>query len=128
MTTRRPESLRAENMQLVPARPDECQRCGACCATFRVSFHWLEAADAGLPDACVERLTPARVCLAGTNAKAPRCVALRGALGERVTCAVYAQRPTPCRELEIGDDKCNRARARHGLPPVAPPESTVSRP
>lgn len=55
-------------------------------------------------------------CMAGTDSAAPRCAALQGVVGNQVTCTVYAQRPAPCREVEPGDDKCNRARERYGLP------------
>ena len=54
-------------------------------------------------------------CMAGTGSATPHCTALQGVVGEQVTCMVYEQRPAPCREVEPGDDKCNRARARHGL-------------
>ena len=35
----------------------DCCSCGACCATFRVSFYWAEAAIRGLPSDLVEQLT-----------------------------------------------------------------------
>ncbi len=93
-----------------------CQQCGACCAAFRVSFYWAEAEARGLPDAAIERVTPHLACLAGTNQQHPRCVALAGEVGKGVTCGLYAQRPSPCREVQPGDEKCEEARARHGLP------------
>jgi Fe-S-cluster containining protein len=95
-----------------------CVRCGACCATYRVSFYWSEAAARGLPDALTEKLDPWMSCMAGTSRPAPRCVALRGTIGGEVACTVYAERPSPCRELQPGDDQCARARLRHGLPPL----------
>ena len=55
-------------------------------------------------------------CMAGTGGAAPHCAALQGVVGKQVTCTVYEQRPAPCREVEPGDDKCNQARARYGLP------------
>ncbi len=54
----------------------------------------------------------------GTHAKAPRCTALEGTVGEAVRCTLYAQRPSPCREVEPGDERCTTARARHGLAPL----------
>lgn len=33
-------------------------------------------------------------------------------------CSVYPQRPSPCREVQPGDEKCNKARDRHGLDPL----------
>lgn len=90
-----------------------CLSCGACCMTYRVSFYWAEADARGLPPFLTERVTPTLSCMAGTNARAPRCAALRGTV-----CSVYEQRPEPCREVQVGDDKCLRARAYHGLPPL----------
>jgi Fe-S-cluster containining protein len=95
-----------------------CQQCGACCAFFRVSFYWGEAAELGLPGEAFEQLTPHLACLTGTNQIPPRCHALQGVVGKAVTCVRYEARPSPCREVQAGDEKCNRARARHGLPPL----------
>jgi len=98
---------------------DVCQRCGACCAHFRVPFYWSEAEASGLPHAAVEQITPLLACMAGTNQPQPRCHALEGRVGEWVSCQLYGQRPSPCRELQPGEDKCNLARVRHGLPPIS---------
>jgi Fe-S-cluster containining protein len=95
-----------------------CLTCGACCMTYRVSFYWAEADARGLPPALTEQVNPFYSCMAGTNAAQPRCLALQGPLGGPVACSVYEQRPDPCRELQVGDDKCVRARARHGLAPL----------
>ena len=92
-----------------------CLRCGACCATYRVSFYWAEAAELGLPDSLVEKVSPWHACMSGTGQSEPRCRALDGAIGKSVSCRVYSLRPSPCRELQPGDEKCNRARIRHGL-------------
>jgi Fe-S-cluster containining protein len=102
-----------------PGNP--CVSCGACCATYRVSFYWAEAERRGLESALVEQVNPWMACMAGTQGPAPRCGALEGRVGEAATCRVYAQRPEPCRELQAGDDKCRRARERHGLPALAAP-------
>ena len=96
-----------------------CVRCGACCATYRVSFYWSEAEANGLADTLTEKLSPWMSCMAGTNRALPRCVALRGEIGADIGCSIYAQRPSPCRELLPGDEQCHRARARHGLPPLS---------
>ncbi len=96
-----------------------CTRCGACCAHFRVSFYWAEAAERGLPETLYEPLTPVMACMRGTHSKTPRCSALAGEVGGQVACTVYAQRCSPCRELQPGDAKCQQARAAHGLPALA---------
>lgn len=95
-----------------------CLHCGACCTFYRVSFYWAEAEARGLPDRLTEQVSPFLSCMAGTNQAAPRCQALQGVVGERVACGVYEQRTSICRELQPGDDKCNKARARYGLAPI----------
>lgn len=55
----------------------------------------------------------------GTDHVPSRCAALTGRVGERVACGIYEWRPNPCRELEPASDACGKARARHGLPPLA---------
>jgi Fe-S-cluster containining protein len=57
----------------------------------------------------------------GTLAKPVRCVALKGELGQDVSCGIYAKRPSPCREFDAWhadgtpDERCQQARARIGL-------------
>lgn len=106
---------------------DCCTGCGACCAAFRVDFHPSELASAtagGVADALTVPVTAHLVRMRGTDDGLPRCVALEGRIGERVRCTIYASRPSPCRDfapyaaLGIGEDACDRARARHGLPPL----------
>ena len=108
-------------------RDDPCTRCGACCAAFRVDFHCSELASAvagGMPDALTVPVTASLVRMRGTDDAPPRCIALAGEIGVRVHCSLYASRPSPCRDfapyaaLGIGEDACDRARARHGLPPL----------
>jgi len=106
-------------MPHVEPDPEPCQTCGACCATYRVSFYWAEADALGLPAGLTRPLTPWHACMDGTQQPLPRCVALDGRLGEAVRCTVYEARPSACRELQPGEDKCVRARARHGLAPLA---------
>ena len=95
-----------------------CLTCGACCAAFRVSFYWAEAEERGLPEALTEPVQRWFACMAGTNQPRPRCAALQGEVGREVACTAYAQRPTPCRGVDAGDEKCRQARAMHGLAPL----------
>ena len=99
-----------------------CTECGACCASFRVSFYWAEAEDGGgtVPVAMTEKVDSFHRCMRGTWSAAPRCTALSGEVGRQVACGIYAQRPSPCREVEQGSAQCQRARARHGLPALVP--------
>jgi len=103
-----------------------CMTCGACCAHFRVSFYWAEADDAcgEVPADLTEPLNLMLRTMRGTNAREPRCVALQGEPGGCVSCGIYAQRPSPCREFAMSgengiyNEACDRARARYGLPPL----------
>ncbi len=102
-----------------PSSP--CLACGACCAAFRVAFYWAEP----VPAALTERLDPHRAVMRGTRADPVRCVALEGTVGQATRCAIYDDRPSPCRELapstpQAGNPQCDAARARYGLPPLAP--------
>ena len=113
-----------------------CQRCGACCAAFRVAFHWSEAAPhtpEGLDEALTVKVRPFEIAMRGTEGGAAlRCVVLEGTVGRDVACAIYARRPSPCRALtaawEHGEPspQCDRARARHGLPPLTPADFTTA--
>ena len=98
------------------ASANPCQACGACCASFRVSFYWADGEARGLPVELTEQLNPWFGCMAGTYRAAPRCIALAGTVGVDVGCQVYEHRPEPCREVQAGDSQCLKARARHGLP------------
>jgi Fe-S-cluster containining protein len=97
---------------------NRCLSCGACCMSFRVSFYWREALELGLPETMTEQVTPHMACMAGTNASKPYCAALAKGDAGPMACGVYAHRPSPCRDVAVGDDKCLRARALHGLRPL----------
>lgn len=111
-----------------------CMTCGACCAHFRVSFYWAEADDAGgvVPADLTEPLNLMMRAMRGTNAREPRCVALQGEPGGCVSCGIYAQRPSPCREFAMSgesgvyNEACDRARARYGLPPLYHPSGFMA--
>jgi Fe-S-cluster containining protein len=93
-----------------------------------VDFHCSELAGAdgrGVPPALTVPVLPELLRMRGTDAAPPRCSALAGVIGQRVRCTIYAERPSPCRDfapyapLGLGEDACDRARARHGLPPLS---------
>lgn len=92
-----------------------CQSCGACCAFSR---HWprftleSEADLARIPDELVSRDR------SGMRWAGDRCAALCGEVGVATSCAIYADRPDVCRACEPGDEACEMARARFGLPPI----------
>lgn len=105
---------------------DVCQRCGACCASLRVSFHrsQLESRGGCVPDALADDETDSTCRMRGTDRSPPRCVALVGKVGESVRCGIYEYRPDPCREFMpdgvfgLNNAECSRLRARFGLAPL----------
>ncbi len=84
------------------SEPNPCLICGACCAYYRIAFYRDESSDAPggfVPVELTERVHQQMLCMKGTNSYPPRCIALRGEVGEQVSCAIYEQRPTTCREF-----------------------------
>lgn len=106
-----------------------CLRCGACCAHFRVAFHWSEAEaflGGKVPPELTEKLDHHRVAMRGTNVAQPRCTALQGVVGEAAHCGIYPLRPSVCRDVQpawesgVASPQCDRARLAHGLPLLRP--------
>jgi uncharacterized protein len=106
-----------------------CLLCGACCAHFRVSFHWSEAEPSmggQVPPALTDKLDAHRVVMRGTWAAHPRCTALKGTVGQGACCDIYEQRPSVCREVVpswehgVASPQCDKARVAHGLVPLTP--------
>ncbi|HET6435014.1 MAG TPA: YkgJ family cysteine cluster protein [Xanthomonadaceae bacterium] len=109
--------------------PHPCLTCGACCATFRVSFHWAETEPmlgGKVPAGLTEKFDAHRVVMRGTWAQQPRCVALDAEIGVRSRCSIHADKPSVCREVpaswEYGapSPQCDKARIAHGLPVLTP--------
>lgn len=97
----------------------DCRTCGACCAPqrndavyvgvtaadiARMSRLWRERHVAR--DAVLTKLDPVGRCV---------CVALRGAIGQRVSCTIYERRPSECRSFTAGTPECHKARRQAGL-------------
>ena len=103
----------------------DCTRCGACCVTPLenraegfVAYVEVLPRDAILKHPRhVERYVREgedggrHLALDGGQ----RCLALRGALGRRVRCEIYALRPAACRRVEAGSEACLRARREQGI-------------
>ena len=108
--------------------PNPCISCGACCAYFRIYFYWREAeleSDIRVPIQLTTDVNPFQRCMLGTTEKSGnRCVALEGRVGQRVSCSIYANRPTPCRAFPASysdgkpNKRCTEAREAHGLKPL----------
>ena len=79
-----------------------------------------------MPDDTVEVVTPNLVAMVGTNQSNPRCEKLAGDIGDDVRCTMYEQRSSSCRDFDaswengVHNPRCDDARAKHGLPPLAP--------
>lgn len=121
-------NLRAVAFSLPQIMSQDCQSCGACCASYRVSFYWAESDEhpnGHVPAALTTPISPYRIAMRGTDAKPVRCVALQGCIGEAVSCSIYEQRSSTCRDFNAGDERCAQARRRHGLPALPPPTLQV---
>ncbi len=108
------------------SRANACISCGACCAYFRVSFHWSEQVSGGgsVPDHLTVPINQHLSCMKGTQSRPARCTALVGTIGEQVRCTIYEQRSTTCREFEMSGEagrynpECDKARAAWNLLPL----------
>lgn len=105
---------------------DVCRACGACCAALRVGFPESETTRRGgaVPFDLTEAWIPRHRRMIGTGGASPRCTALDGKIGERTTCRIYGNHPTPCKELvpstpDAPNPYCDDARRAHGLTPLS---------
>ena len=105
---------------------NQCLRCGACCAAYTVRFPACEVTQETVehvPEAFTISIDASRCAMRGTEARNKRCCALTGQIGHRVSCSIYASRPTVCRNFDaswregVKNYLCDRARAFYGLPP-----------
>lgn len=101
-----------------------CVGCGACCAFFRATFHWLECLSGGgtVPDDTVVQITPHIVAMKGTEvSNTPHCINLKGVIGETGHCGGYLTRSSTCRDFPASyqygehNERCDKARIKHGL-------------
>jgi uncharacterized protein len=105
----------------------DCTTCGACCS---ISADWpriqtdRDRGPEGPPRHMRNDDDSAMRC-AGD-----RCVALEGAIGQRVVCTIYERRPSTCRDCEAGSVSCLVARTAHGLavPALTSPLDALLRP
>lgn len=106
--------------------PYDCQTCGACCVQFGPedgnSYVYLDREEArrmanlGLP--VIGQSWGGR-CLGATPHEGasgrPACVAFAGELGISCACSIHEDRPSVCRDFEVGDALCQEARLQAGL-------------
>ena len=112
-------------------RQNPCLRCGACCASFRVSFYWAETDETtggSVPVEMATQISPLLCAMRGTDGPEPRCLALQGTVGSKVRCLIYRDRPSTCYEFAISgqngnpNDLCDLARQKWGLQPLTLPQ------
>jgi Fe-S-cluster containining protein len=105
-----------------------CQRCGACCAIFKVLFPSIETdthPGGKVPVMHTVEVGPTRSAMRGTETSPRRCMALQGVVGNSVTCLIYSKRPSTCKLFMAawknggGSTQCNRARGCYGLMPFS---------
>ena len=100
-----------------------CLTCGACCHEYRVEFpvYELQSMGGSVPDALAHEVHGNRWRMDGTERHPVRCVALTGRCGKQSICSIYERRPSTCDQFQMGTERGNEARARHGLPPLYAP-------
>jgi len=103
----------------------DCTTCGACCASPRDTARLYRlgpvdrARDTHLPR-YIQRMRVVDT-RKGTHLETvqdehgERCYALGGVVGKRVSCSIYAVRPTACQVFEVGGEVCLRKRAEVGI-------------
>jgi uncharacterized protein len=105
-----------------------CRSCGACCVSFRITLPRIELDSmpgGQVPTGLTEPYTPTTACMREHPDIPGRCIALEGVVGQEVRCTIYARRPAACSEfaplaaIGLGDEACNDARRKQGLPPLA---------
>ena len=103
----------------------DCQHCGACCCNPKanrdagfIDYVKVERGDAILRKPDLLRRFAVENDKGVSHLKldpSGRCLALRGAVGRDVTCAIYHYRPSPCRRVQADSDLCHRYRHDYGL-------------
>ena len=101
-----------------------CMNCGACCATYRVAFHWMETIHGpvgpGVPEALTQPLDAHRLVMAGTK----RAVLVDGKAREIGYASMYELRGLLCDlsrgvSLDGNDPRAGRPRCARGPDPAA---------
>jgi Fe-S-cluster containining protein len=106
--------------------PHPCLSCGACCAFFRVSFHYNETHpdSHGVPAGMSEEISTYMNAMNGTSQEKPSCVGLAGVVGVATSCTIYENRPSCCRRFRASFEdgtnhsQCDKARVGKGLAPL----------
>lgn len=118
-----------DKIKLDPTK-NYCLDCGACCAHFVVNFPKKESSVNGgwVPIEFTQKFDKDRMNMLGRKKfKGEPCIALKGKIGEHVSCSIYENRPSVCREFPVmsstgvQNPRCRSARKAKGLPPDLKP-------
>lgn len=104
-----------------------CDKCGACCKGHLI----VEVYDVDVQrephlaaaDICERTRGATYETLMANLQQDGRCLVIAGGqeckfLRGNNTCAVYPTRPNACVAMQAGDEQCQEARQREGLPPL----------
>ena len=103
-----------------------CQTCGACCTSFEVSFPVTELSENSfhVPENRTFKIDEQTRALKTLNKENMRCQSLEGHLGKMVSCRIYNNRPSPCRNFKasfedgIANPRCDQVRQERGMKPL----------
>jgi Fe-S-cluster containining protein len=101
----------------------ECDGCGACCGAYRIFASKLDA-DVEPRIAAETHALPRSLRQPGWDFQLFPLPFLQtcGFLDEHKRCQIYSTRPQVCRDFAAGDNQCQDARLRAGLPLLLPVE------
>lgn len=95
-------------MDILPKEgPYDCLKCGACCIEAgRVTV----SPQDPTPKYLTQKHNLESRCMA--KYMGGRCKALKGVIGESVSCSIYDRRPAVCRQFKPGSEGCLDSRER----------------
>lgn len=103
----------------------DCQRCGACCQNTPQNRQegFVDYIQVEFGASILRRHDLLRRFVVNNAEGVPhlrldpqgRCLALRGAIGRNVGCAIYHHRPRPCRQVQAGGALCLKYRRAAGI-------------
>lgn len=102
----------------------DCQTCGACCQSppeldqaiyVRVSQAELVHLQNKAPQHVVALKKPSYGASGALKMCGGQCSALLGQVGEKVSCSIYEDRPSVCKQFEPESECCYLAREEAGL-------------
>ena len=106
----------------------DCVRCGACCCNLDQNreIGYRDYVEIGKRSPLVRQPELLKKYVVINEDGIPhmkldareRCVALKGAVGRKVECVIYPDRPSGCRRVQPGDENCKKSRRERGIDPA----------